>query len=95
MQRLALCATLSARLAEGSLLVIDRLEVEEPRTKWVAGQLRRMTNTSSAAGGKPPELPRTLVVGEYEDEAEFAKFVRGVRASLCVSIHPRFQSSSM
>jgi large subunit ribosomal protein L4 len=63
MRRGALSDALSAKLAAGALVVVDRLELREPRTKVLVTALRAL--------GAGPD-PTLLVVAERRDSIERA-----------------------
>lgn len=66
--RLGLCCALSARAAEGALMVVDKLDLSEPRTGEVNRQLQALLQDK--------DYDRVLVVDRFEDGEEFQKFVR-------------------
>ena len=48
MRRAALCSALSAKLAEERIIVLDALQVDEPKTRAMSQALKAMAITSSA-----------------------------------------------
>ncbi|HCJ10352.1 MAG TPA: 50S ribosomal protein L4 [Clostridiales bacterium] len=61
MRRKALCSALSAKVRDGSLLVLDTIELEEPKTKKVVSILEKL-NVKGSALIVTPETDRTLVL---------------------------------
>jgi len=48
MRRAAVCGALSAKVAEGQLVVLDQLTMEQPKTREMAAMLQRLAVNSSA-----------------------------------------------
>lgn len=48
MRRAAVCGALSAKVAEGQLVVLDQLTMEQPKTREMAAMLQRLAVDSSA-----------------------------------------------
>lgn len=61
MRRKALSSALSAKVRDGSLLVLDTIKLEEPKTKKVVSILEKL-NVKGSALIVTPETDRTLVL---------------------------------
>lgn len=57
MRRAALCSALSAKAGNGDIVVVDKLEMDAPKTKEMAGVLDRLTGTSSIL----------LLIGDWDE----------------------------
>lgn len=57
MRRAALCSALSAKAGNGDIVVVDKLVMDAPKTKEMAGVLDRLTGTSSIL----------LLIGDWDE----------------------------
>jgi large subunit ribosomal protein L4 len=67
MRRAALCSALSAKAGNGDIIIVDKLEMDRPKTKEMAGALNRLTGSSSVL----------LLIGDWDENV--VKSARNLR----------------